>query len=442
MNKTDRRSYLVIVVLFLAVMLAVANLPFKVKPFGDITFHAEAKTLALFLKGQVPAELVAITKAPGPVLFFTPAYLLAPNDAPDETLWYFGVAMSTVLVCMAMVLVFKTVKKLFGLGIAWLTIALFAVFPIHCYYSLGIVAEVPAFFSLTLGLYGWILMTQNPSSRKALTYFILGFLGLLLNRPNAMLFLPLVVAVLGGAYIWRREYFKRYARPLLVSVAVIFVVGFGILSAAKSISRQGDSQDNLLYYVAHQGRFQFREEPLNFNFWDNDFRDGTPDYDNWKKSNAQLHQVMKAENRTYADVFRQWLIDDAVAHPFWFLRQSVIKAFYGHIYFINSVSPKEFKMGPFNGRSAYYSLLVAVNVVNLLILMGVAVYLLRDKIPGLTWPFWGIWVVLIAFHAVTYMEPRYLFPAKAALYPLSAAGLYQIGFVRRSFDRFMKFFNR
>ena len=357
--------------------------------------------------------------------------MLAPAEAADGTLWYYGVALSTLLVCISMLLTYKSVNLFFNRQVALLTILLFALFPIHCYYALGIIAEVPAFFCATLGLYGWALLTRNPKSVKAQVFMVLGFLGLLLNRPNAMLFLPLVALVLTWAYWRRREYFTRYFKPLVVTLSIVFVVGFGILKGAKAISGQGDSQDELLYYVAHQGRFQFRDEPLNFNFWDNDFREGTLDYTHWKSSNKSLHAVMKAENRTYQDVFSQWLIRDALDHPFFFIRQSLIKVLFGHVYFINSVSPDKFSMGPLKGSAGYSVVLLGINLVNLLILAGVIVYAFREKSLATTWPLWGLWMVLILFHALTYMEPRYLLPAKAALYPLSAAGLYSVPPVRR-----------
>ena len=89
-------AYVFIIVSSILLMVVVANLPFRVKPFGDINFHQESRTLALFLKGHADASQVKITQAPGPVLFYTPAYVLAPAGSTDDRLWINGVAMTTL----------------------------------------------------------------------------------------------------------------------------------------------------------------------------------------------------------------------------------------------------------------------------------------------------------------------------------------------------------
>lgn len=73
MNKINfltKRIDLTIVFVSMIMMLIVLTLPFKAKPFGDITFHEESKNLALFIKGKVSFNKVAITAAPDQ-LFFT-----------------------------------------------------------------------------------------------------------------------------------------------------------------------------------------------------------------------------------------------------------------------------------------------------------------------------------------------------------------------------------
>ncbi len=45
-----KRINLLIILISSLMMIAVLNLPFKAKPFGDATFHTEAKNLARYLK--------------------------------------------------------------------------------------------------------------------------------------------------------------------------------------------------------------------------------------------------------------------------------------------------------------------------------------------------------------------------------------------------------
>ena len=55
------------------------------------------------------------------------------------------------------------------------------------------------------------------------------------------------------------------------------------------------------------------------------------------------------------------------------------------------------------------------------------------------WLFWGVIVALLIFHGLTYMEPRYMFPARVALYIMSAAGLYRLPWIQRKVNYIAKF---
>ena len=103
---TKRINVFIVLVSFL-LMLLVSTLPFKANKFGDMNFHTESKNAALFLKGKVDFDKVVITKAPGPILFYTPAYLLAPADATDDQLWLYAVIFTTILMTLSLLLIFK-----------------------------------------------------------------------------------------------------------------------------------------------------------------------------------------------------------------------------------------------------------------------------------------------------------------------------------------------
>ena len=189
MNKINfltKRIDLTIVFVSMIMMLIVLTLPFKAKPFGDITFNEESKNLALFIKGKVPFDEVAITAAPGPIIFYTPAYLVAPSDATDNQLWVYGVIFTSIIITISLLLIFRIGTSFFSKEIGLLSILLFFIFPIHCYYSLGILAEAPAFFSLTLALYGWTIAYNQPRKKLGWVIMTLGILFLILNRPNAI----------------------------------------------------------------------------------------------------------------------------------------------------------------------------------------------------------------------------------------------------------------
>ena len=444
MNKitfSAKRIDILIILISSLMMIVVLNLPFKAKPFGDDTFHTEAKNLARYLKGDVSYDKVTITKAPGPIIFYSIPYFIASSKATDNQLWVYATVFTFLIVTISLLLIFRIANSLFSKEVGLLAILLFFIFPIHCYYSLGILAEVPAFFSLSVALYGWSIVFLNPNQKKGWILLALGMWFLIMNRPNTMLILGLGFLILGYSLFKSKEFFIIYGKKLALTFCAVGLMGFGILQLAKIITgtKSGENQAGLFYFVAHIGRFQFREEPTDFRFWDNDNRADSKDYQNWGKSGGELASIMDKTHRSSNEVYKEFLINDALEHPFLFTRQFFVKCFYGHVYFINSVQPKDFHIGPIRGITAYWLFMLLINTVNLLLIFGAFIFLFKEKNLINYWLFWGIIVSLLIFHGLTYMEPRYMFPSRVALYLMSAAGLYQLKWIQQKVNFIAKF---
>lgn len=439
MNKIDfstTRITVFIVLVSSVLMLLVSNLPFKANKFGDMNFHIESKNTALFLKGKVDFDKVVITKAPGPILIYTPAYLLAPVDATDDQLWFYAVVFLSIITTLSLLLIFRIGCAFFSKEVGFLAVLLFFIFPIHCYYSFGILAEIPAFFSLTLAIFGWTLAFKKPNKKTGWLVLNFGIWLLIMNRPNAMLLLGLLLVVVVYSLFKNKWFFDEYGKKLAITFLTVTIMSFTGLQLAKrtTLNKSGENQETLFYFVAHQGRFQFREEPLDFRFWDSNNRSDSKDYQNWEKSRGELAKEMTKSNRSFAAVYKEFVFNDALTHPFWTVRQFFVKCMYGNLNIISKVKPHEFVLGPFAGTFGYWSFLLILNSINLFVLFGVALFLIREKKWIQYWIFWGIAVSLLVFHGLTYMEPRYIFPSKVALYIMSAAGLYRIHWIKNSIN--------
>ncbi len=433
MEFSTKRMNVFIVLVSSLLMLLVSNLPFKANRYGDMNFHVESKNLALFIKGQIGFDKVVITKAPGPILFYTTAYLLAPADATDDQLWLYAVVFLSLITTLSLLLVFKIGYAFFSKEIGFLAVLLFFIFPIHCYYSFGILAEIPAFFSLTLAIFGWVLAYQEPNKKRGWFLLNLGIWFLIMNRPNTMLLLGLLFVVIIYYYFKNKFFYEKYGKKLIFTFLTVSLFSFGCLQLAKrtTLNKSGENQETLFYFVAHQGRFQFREEPFDFRFWDNTNRADSKDYQNWVNSRKELAAEMTKTNRSFAAVYKEFVVSDALAHPFWSIRQFFVKCMYGNLNIISKVKPHEFALGPFVGTFGYWSFLLILNSINLIALIGVGLFLIQEKNLMKYWIFWGIVLSLLAFHGLTYMEPRYIFPSKVALYLMSAAGLYRISWIKK-----------
>lgn len=440
MNKIDfstKRVNLAIVIISALIMLIVYNLPFKVNPLGDFTFHQESKNLALFIKGKVSYDNVIITRAPGPILFYAPVYLLAPVDASDSELWMYGVMFIFNVNIMSLLLIFRISAAFFSKEVGLLSVLFFFIFPIHFYYSLAIIGEPLAFFSLALAIYGWSIALDEPNKKRGWILLTLGMWLLILNRPNVILLLGILLLVIGYSFFKNKLFYATYGKKLGYTFLTVLIMGIGVLQFTKWINgtKSGGSQESLFYYVTLQGRFQFREEPTDFRFWESDNRPDSKDYQNWIKKGEDLGIIISETNRSYNDVYREFIINDALDHPFLFTRQFLVRVFYGHITIISKVQPQQFDLGPFKGSFGFWTFLLIINSINLLVLVGALLFLFQEKNLIQYWIFWGIWVALLVFHGLTYMEPRYIFPSKVALYSMSAAGLYGISWVKKIIDK-------
>ena len=436
-----KRINIGIILISSLMMLVVLNLPFKAKPFGDDTFHIEAKNMARYIKGDVGYDKVTITKAPGPILFYTIPYIIAPSSATDNQLWVYATVFTFLIVTISLLLIFSIGSSFFSKEVGLLVVLLFFIFPIHCYYSLGILAEVPAFFSLTVALHGWSIAFRNPNRVKGWILLILGLWFLILNRPNTMLILGLGFLIIAYSFFKRKEFFKQYGKKLVLLFFAVGLLVFGVLQLAKVITRtkSNQNQEGLFYSVAHQGRFQFREEPTDFRYWESDIRPDSKDYQNWGKSISYLDAIKIETNGSSSEIYKEFLINDALEHPFLFTRQFFIKCFYGHVYFINSVKPEKFHLGPIHGTIAYWFIILLINCINITLIFGAFLFLFKEKNLINYWPFWAIILALLLFHGLTYMEPRYMFPSRVALYLMSAAGLYRIKWLQNKVNFIAKF---
>ncbi len=433
----------ILIILISSVLLAVVlNLPFKAKQFGDeASFHEQSKNLARYIKGVGSYDKVTITKAPGPIAFYTPVYLLAPANATDDQLWVYAITATFIISTISLLLVFRIGSNLFSKEVGLLAVLFFFIFPIHAYYSLGILAEIPAFFGLALALYGWSVVFLQPNSKKGWIVLFFGLWYLIMCRPNTMLLLGLGFLILIYAYFRKKEFFRVFGKKMILTFCLVGLSSLGVAKLAKVITgtKSGEDQEGLFYFVAFMGRFQFREEPTDFRFWDNDIRADSKDYQNWGKVGGELSNKMIATHRKSNDVYKEFLINDALEHPFLFTRQFFVKCFYGHVYFINSVKPADFHLGPLKGPVVYWLVIFVINFVNLLLIFGTLLFLFREKNLINYWPFWAVIVSLLIFHGLTYMEPRYMFPSRVALYIMSAEGLYRIKWIRKKVNFIARF---
>jgi hypothetical protein len=427
------RFDLAIVALLVVCYAGVAMLPFAPKKFGDGDFQVEARALAAAVRGAAPWSEVAITKAPGPVLYYAVPYLAVAPGASDDAHWRAAFVWTALWMAVALLLIRRAATAI-GSDLAGRTAALLSIAsPFSVYYSYGVVAEPPAFLGAVLVAYGWTRWSECNSDQRlagllaspAPWLAATGLTLLVLSRPNALLTLPLA----GGAAAlcwWSGERGRRHAAFAAVCICASGLIIAAVLAAASALpGRRGETrQIGYLAYTTFPGRFQYRTEPWDWRFWSDTTRQGSADYAAWDAEVQKLKRRSVETGIPLATLQFQWMAADVAAHPFLTLRMSAVRLLSLHLTFVNSSGPSAFGVGPLSGEFVYRAFHTVVNTMNLLTVTAALWFVASRRRAALAlWPLWAPWLGLLVFHVLTYAEPRYLFSARPGQTILAAAAL-------------------
>ena len=397
---------------------------------GDEFFHAEAKQVAWAAHGTAPWHDVAITKAPAPVLYYVVPYLLVAPDAEERAYWLAGFLWNILWMAVCLLLLRRIGAVLGGRLAGYFAVLLTLASPFNVYYSYGILAEPPAYLGACLALYGWV--RRHRAQREGISVeagrglLWLGLALFVLSRPNGILLLALMA--LAAFVLWRRRSpeSRAAAKMTLLSVLVTGIVGAATLFAVSVLpgqSGQGGQGETLANVVFH-GRFQYRTEPWDWRFWTGKTREGSRDYAAWVEEKERLRQEAEEKGIPYAELQREWILNDWITHPGITLQAVAVRFLSIHVAMVNSKKPAAFQAGPISGGLVYVVFHVVVNIANVFLILGGLFFLIQRRGQlAVYWVLWGPWLALLAFHVLTYAEPRYLFPARPGMVVMTAVVL-------------------
>jgi hypothetical protein len=243
-------------------------------------------------------------------------------------------------------------------------------------------------------------------------------------RPNSILIF-FVIAFVALVYFLKTR--KKEVLPLLflsVASVVVFQVSMRLLADSQKEALKGYTQEQHLWYVVHQGFYQFRDEPLNWAYWQKEFRVGSIDYINWRTSLDSIRHQDFQMNYDTKFMIQEYYFQDFLDRPIQKIRQFLTKAFYGNFFLINSKPPKAFSLFTNSGKIEYYFMNLMVNLVNIFVIIGFLIGIYR--MPKNDFRFWlllAIWLGILIFPALVYMEPRYLLPLRPIMILFAAFAL-------------------
>jgi len=405
-----------------------AHSSIRTRPFGDDDFHEETKIITQFIWGNEPYANVSVTKAPGPVIYYLLPYMITGPTPEKETYWLFAMIWNCLGSSFALLLVSLAAEKLTSNRLSGIIPVIFAfAIPLHVYYGTSITGEVPAFIGMAMMVYACsriFIYKDNFFIKKTITALTAGTVLLTLSRPNASLLFVFISPLI--FILWKKKsyLFKPLTYAMLFALFTIILVSTLVKQLPNT--RKSYKQIDYLAYVILQGCFQFRDEPNDWRFFDPSIRPDSRDMINYRNTQKLLYQKMADEDKTLSEVNIPYIINDVIHHPFIFLRQCVTKTLYGHSLNVSSVKPEHFTLGPLRGRTGYNLFYYCINIFNasliLLSLYTLYRYYRWHKLLVVIIP----WVALLAFHAATYMEYRYMFPVRTIIITFSAIGTVNI----------------
>jgi hypothetical protein len=405
-----------------AQIVALLTTPLRPKPFGDRWFHEDAALLVAALQGDANWSTVQIRHAPGPVLYYAAAYLLASRVAsqPSEQAQYTaGVSLNVLALLASLVLIWRAASLVAGPAAGAAAVYLLALNPLGPYYAWGILAEPPAYLGAALAIYGWARLSstkhRNLSGGAALA--VLGCAGLVACRPNAALLVILIAVVALVPRLWPTDRGYKIRKTTLV-VAGLTAVLLALVFQLVKLGRSGSSnQTGTLAWVALHGSFQLRNEPFDWRYWDDKFRVGSADYGAWERTNGSIVNEAKRRGMDAGYLRLRWVAADFLSRPLLRLRMALLRVFYLHVWSAHSSSPANFRLGPLRGSVGFYVTHGILNVSFWIatVLLLVWCWKCRRRL-GEQWGVWAPWLSLVIFSSLVYAEPRYLYPSQPGVY--------------------------
>jgi hypothetical protein len=387
-------------------------LPFKPKPFGDGDYHIGTIQLIDYAAHGFSGN-VMVNKGFMTLFYYLPAYLPAYPFHSDRVYFALGVVYSCLVVCWAVVLLFRAFGVLsFSMRSRRWILVLICLFPVHVYYAMGIIGEAFGFFAAA-----WLvlLLSKIASGDRRTGTFALLALALVMLYGCKPSMLPFVAAYALCVLAWRFPVRGKLA----------FLACFMLLPALMALERSLDHSGMEFKRTVFRSqllwsRFELRDEPFNWMPQHGQGPFASRDYLNNLKKRAELDSLADARHQDRTAVFVGWVAHDIAAHPGLTLRQYVLKFFQSQAFVISPLIK--------SSKPAWikYGIHIYINLVNYaLVVLGLAglTRLFAKRRFVLAVPmllFWG-WCLLYicAFHS----EQRYMFVFRAALIYLAAAAL-------------------
>ncbi len=393
------------VLISLLIWIAFYFLPFKPKPFGDGEYHAGTIDLLNFLSNNFQGN-VRIDKGLLTLFYYSIPYSIAYFFKNESIYYLCGIVFNGLTILLSIYLLFKTFEILkFSRKSQFWTLIIINVFPIHFYYSMGILAESASFLAVSIFIYAYVKILNFENYSK--NYFLLSVSLVVLGgtRPNLLPFVGLFLVYF---------IFQKYKLNQKMLVCVIILFSFLCLfNIEKKISKPSENFKSIVFRnQILWSRFELRNEPFNWLPQHGQDQFSSKDYlDNLKKRN-ELNEFCVKNNLEPTKYYAKWVFQDILQNPLITIRQYFLKFFQAQSFIISPL------MRSNKSNFLKYGIHGAINSINYILIFASIFGLIRIYIKrkfNLFIPFFILWSWALVYVFLFHSEQRYMFPIRPML---------------------------
>ena len=371
-------------------------MPFKPKPFGDGEYHAGTIDLLNYLNAGLQGN-VRIDKGLFTLFYYLFPYSLAYYFQNEHIYFLFGIVFNALAILLAIKLLFKTFALLnFSNRSQFLTLVILNIFPIHFYYSMGILAESAAFLGISLFIWAYINIIYF---NKTFIYFALLAISMVIiggTRPNL---LPFIV-IFSIYFIFQQFDFRKkflFFAILFCSFSTLILLEKKLVGPAENF-KSVVFRNQILW-----SRFELRNEPFNWLPQHGQDKFASQDYkDNLNKRN-ELNSIIKVNNLEPTKYYLKWVVNDILENPLLTARQYFLKFFQSQSFIITPL------MHSSKSNFVKYGIHIGINSINYILIFGSIfglINLYKLKKFNLVVPLFLFWAWSLCYVFIFHSEQR------------------------------------
>jgi hypothetical protein len=379
-------------------------LPFKPKPFGDGEYHKGTLQLIDFIKHGFSGQ-VDVSKGLFTLIYYLVPYSILHFFQNDKILLLGGIIFNWCSISLGVHLLFKAFKEqCIEVKIQVWIFLLMNLFPIHIYYSMGILSEAAAFMLVSAFVYYLGKVYYQTENRRNIYVLLSVSLALFISvRPN---FLPYALS-----FLLIIPFIKTAVKNKIV-LAIAFILPLLLLYFIEKKLDHTDAEFKKFQLVKGfvWSRYELRDEPFNWLPQHGMDKYASSDYKNNIKKRVELMQYCKEHQLDLQTYARNWMLNDIKTHPGLFVRQTCLKYFQSQTMVVTPLLKSKKSSVIKYGVHAY------INLLNYILLLSVfyAVFLFVKRRKD-----FSIYLPLLLLYATAFItiffihsEQRYVFPTR------------------------------